>query len=249
METSSNDKTRALFSNPANRAILAQIEQTGAKIFQFSPVNAEKINSEADFEIIKNNLSSFDWIVFPDVYTVDYFLEILEENEIDLFELDNISVLAMGEAVADRLRFVQLHADIIPHSTEIETVFDALFSYLGRDNLGGLSFLLPKEFSGDGDFKNDLIESGANVVDFAVYRARVADKNKTANLKALLKGGAIDEFIFTRSEDIISLKYYLSPEKLTEAVAGIKVSGVDEITMQALRENNLRPAFFHIKRG
>jgi uroporphyrinogen-III synthase len=247
MQTSSNEKTYALFSNPANRKIIAQIEQTGAKVFQFEPVKTEKIN--IDTAIIKNTFSAFDWIIFPDVYTVDYFLEILEETEIDLFELDEISILAMGEAVADRLRFAMLHADIIPHSIEIETIFAALLSYLGKDKLGGLNFLIPKGSTFDAELKRSLIESGANVTEIAVYRARFDDKIKTANLKALLKGGAIDEFIFTSVEDVISLKYYLFPENAAESLSGTKTSGIDEITMQALRENNLRPSFFQIKRG
>lgn len=247
METSSNEKTYALFSTPVNRKIIAQIEQTGAKTFQFAPVKTERIN--ADLENIKNNLFAFDWIIFPDVYAVDYFLEILEETGIDFFNLDEIRILAMGEAVADRLRFVQLHADIIPHSTEIETVFAALSSYVGKDNLDGLSFLIPKEITFDAQLQKSLIKSEASVSEIAIYKALLDEKIKTPNLKALLKGGAIDEFIFTSAEDIISLKFYLFPEKAAKVLSGVKTSGIDEITMQALRENNLRPAFFQIKRG
>ncbi|MGC2236444.1 MAG: uroporphyrinogen-III synthase [Pyrinomonadaceae bacterium] len=247
METSSNEKTYALFSTPANRKIIAQIEQTGAKIFQFASVKTKRIN--AGLENIKNTLFAFDWIIFPDVYAVDYFLEILEETEIDFFELDEIRILAMGEAVADRLRFSQLHADIIPHSIEIETVFAALLSYVGKDNLDGLNFLIPKEITFDSQLQKSLIESEANVSEITVYQALIDEKTKTPNLKALLKGGAVDEFIFTSVEDIISLNYHLFPETPVEILSGIKTSGINETTMQALRENNLRPTFFQIKRG
>lgn len=247
METSSNQKTYALFSNPVHRKLVARLEENGAKVFGFAPIETEIIKTEYNSEIIKNNLTAFDWIIFPDIYTVDYFLEILEKNAIDLFELDAARVLAFGEAVADRLRFVQLHADIIPHSTEIETVFSALTDYLGKETISGLKFLFPMEKTFDSKLKDKLTASGADVTDLIIYQIKIVEKNKTANLKALLKGGAIDEFIITSAEDIVSLKYYLSNENLREVLSEIKISGVDENSMQTLRENNLRPHFFQIK--
>lgn len=251
METSSNEKTYALFSTPVNRKIIDTLEHAGAKIFQFAPVETVKIDAGNNSEIIKNNLNGFDWIIFADVFAVEYFLEILEENAIDLFELDTARVLAFGEAVADRLRFVQLHADIIPHSTETETVFSTLTDYLGKKDLSGLSFLFPKEISFNSELKKKLIDSGADLVETAIYQVKMPEKNKAANLLALIKGGAIDEFIVSSAEDLVSLKRYLSTENLSEILADIKISGVDENSIQTLRENNLRPKFFsyQIKRG
>lgn len=249
MEASSNQKTYALFSNPANRKLVAQIEQTGAKVFQFERIQPEKLNVDAGLELIKSGLNTFDWIIFPDIYAVEYFLEMMEENEIDLFELDEIRVLAAGEAVADRLRFVQLHADIIPQTIEPETIFSSLLSYTGTANLANLKCLIPKESAFDGTLKKILIDAGAYITELAVYQAHIEDKNKTANLKALLKGGAIDEFIFTSAEDIMSIKFYVFPEKLTGLFPETIASGIDEITMQTLRENDLHSKFFQIKRG
>lgn len=247
METSSNQKTYALFSNSVYRKLVAGLEQNGAKVFSFEPIKAEIINAESNSKIIINALSEIEWIIFPDVFTVEYFLEILEEIRVDLFELDAARVLAFGEAVADRLRFVQLHADIIPHSTQTETVFSALTDYLGRENFSELKFLFPKEVTFDSKLTDKLIASGANVTEVIIYQIKIAEKNKRSNLKALIKGGAIDEFVITSAEDIVSLKHYLSTENLSEVLSDIRISGVDENSMQILRENNLRPNFFHIK--
>jgi uroporphyrinogen-III synthase len=247
METSSNEKTYALFSAPSNRKLIAGLEQNGAKVFQFAPVETSRIDAGINSEIIKNNLTVFDWIIFPDVFAVDYFLEILEENEIDLFELDASRVLAFGEVVADRLRFVQLHADIIPHSMETGTIFSTLVDYLGKEDFTGLKFLLPSEIAADLDLKRKLIDAKADVTEIGLYQVEISDKNKTANLKALLKGGAIDEFIVSSAEDIISLKHYLAGENLPGIFSDIKISGANETSMQTLRENNLRPQFFQNK--
>ena len=247
METSSNQKTYALLAGPANRKRVLALEQSGAKIFQFAPLEIRPLNVAANSAIIKKNLNRFDWIIFPDVYTVDYFLEILNENEIDLFELDALQVVALGESVADRLRFVQLHADIIPHTVKIEIVLTALIDYLGKENLAGLNFLFPRETLFNSELKDKLREAGADVTEILIYQAEISEKNISANLKALLKGGAVDEFIVTSAEDVIALKHHLSTENLAEALSEVKISGVDEVSMQTLRENDLRPAFFHLK--
>lgn len=248
METSSNQKTYALFAAPAARKLVNALEEAGAKLFQFAPVGTEKIVCGENDEIVRERLNEFQWIVFPDVFAVEYFLEILQENELDPFELDHARVLALGEAVSDRLRFVQLHADIIPPTTKTNKVLSSLFDYLGKDDLKDLKFLFPREMSTDVQLKNSLIAAGAEVTELGVYRADVPEKNKSANLKALLKGGAIDEFIVSSPEDIVSLKHYLSTEDLAGEFADIRFSGVDEVSMQTLREHELRPGFFQIKR-
>ncbi len=241
MQNASNQKTYALFSTPANRKLAAALSKSEAKVFEFEPVEIRAVKT------VQISADDFEWIIFPDVYAVDFFLELLEESSIDLFELDAAHVLTLGEPVADRLRFVQLHADVIPPTIETETVFAALTDYLGKENLNGLRVAVPKESGFEFELKGKLTDAGATVTEIIVYQANVAEKNKTANLKALLKGGAIDEFIVSAPEDVVSLKHYLSPDDLPEIFAGVRVSGTNEISMQALRENNLRPHFFHIK--
>ena len=57
----------------------------GSKVFQFAPIETEKIAYEVNNTFIQNNLAQIDWIIFPDVFAVDYFVELLEANEFDLF--------------------------------------------------------------------------------------------------------------------------------------------------------------------
>jgi uroporphyrinogen-III synthase len=247
METALNQKTYALFSTAANQKLAVKLEQNGAKIFRFAPVGVRAINTKENAEILRNDLLKFDWIVFPDVFAVDCFLQILEEIEIDAFELDAIHVFALGEAVSDRLRFVQIHADVIPHFIEKQAIISTLLNYLGEDKIKDMSFLIPKAAHFETEFKGELVELASSVTEIAVYELQDSEKDKTVNLKALLKGGAIDEFIFDSPEDLLSLKYYLGGEDLSEIFVDIKTSGTSETVIKALRENGLRPLFFPIK--
>jgi uroporphyrinogen-III synthase len=250
MEIVSNQKTYALFLNVSTEKLAEKLESEGAMVFRFSPVTTRLVRFEESPEIIKNNLHEFDWIVLPDVFAVDHFLNLLEENKLEFFELDALRVMAFGEAVADRLRFAQLHADIIPSAIDADIIFLTLLNYLGKDDLTGMNFLMPKGLEFKTDLTDKLIERGANVSELAVYEIESGEKDKTAKIKALLKGGAIDEFIFDSPEDILSLKYYLANAVLSEIMSGIKILGTNETMLHALRENALHPHFFNAnKRG
>ena len=241
MPNSVVDKTYALFPNHNNRRIVSDLEDAGAKIIKFPPLEAEIVIETVAIEMLKN-LVNFDWIIFPDVLTVDFFLKILEENEIDFFDLDEMRVCAFGEIVSDRLRFVQLHADVIPNTLESENVLSALKNYIAEGELENLKFLLPKEIYFQIEIKNELIKEGAEVFELPVYQLKISRQDEIPKLKALLKGGAIDEFIFSAPTDFIALKYIFNDEPLTQIFSEVKISAVDGLIFQNVREHNLKHA-------
>lgn len=244
MQNKNEEKTYAVFSSHANRKLIARLEEKGAEVFPISPPQINEINSVSNSTIVKDSLLDFDWIIFPDVLAVDYFLTILEENEIGLFELDEKRVLALGEAVADQLRFVQLHADVIPKTIDNETVFSELLNYLEEGELDGLNFLVPKEEKFNFELEQKLVGEKAKVIEMNVYTLEISEKNEIGKIKALLKGGAIDEMIVTNPRDVTFLKYLFAPESLSEIFSETIVSGTDEVTVTTLWENKVRPRHF-----
>lgn len=242
MPNSIADKTFALFASPNNKKIVAQLENAGAKVIKFPMPEAEGIEPDENSIERLNRLVNFDWIIFPDVLTVDFFLRSLEENNVDFFELDEIRVCAFGEAVSDRLRFVQLHADVIPNTVKTADVTSALKNYIAAESFENLKFLLPKEISFQNEIKNELLKTGAEVFELPIYRIKVSKDDETTKLKALLKGGAIDEFIFSAPTDFAHLNYIFNGEPLAGVFAGIEVSVIDGLAYQAVRENDLKCA-------
>jgi uroporphyrinogen-III synthase len=243
----SYEKTYALFSNPTNKKIIAALEKKGAKVFQFPPLETEKtVLDEKSIAAIKN-LNAFDLIIFPDVLTVDYFLQTLDENEIDSFEMDSMQVCAFGEPVADRLRFAQLHADIIPISIETTYVFIALSNYIGKDELNDLKILLPKNTWLEYEIKEKLIEKGADIFELPVYQTKISSADEITKLKVLLKNGAIDEFIFSSPADLIALKLYFGNEQFSTILSEVNVSTIDKAMSQILNENNLKSNYLQLK--
>ncbi len=243
MTNFSTQKTYALLNTPMNKKLIADLEKRGAKVFKFPPLETEKINADADFIKAIKNPARFDWIIFPDVFSVDYFLQTLEENGTDFYELDDLRVCAFGEAVSDRLRFSQLHADVVPNSIETKNVYRELTDYIGGDKLSELNFLFLKENLSKYDLINKLKGAGAAISEFAVYRINTSGGTDLTKLKILLEGGAVDEFIFSAAEDVFALYYYFSGE-IEDLKKELKTSAVGETVFQTLKEYGFKARLY-----
>lgn len=245
MSNSAIEKTYAFFETPLNKKLSAQLTNNAVRFFLFPPLETEKINLKDEKIALLKNINEVDWLIFTDVLAVDYFLQSLTENEIDFFELDAVRVCAFGEIVADRLRFDQIHADVIPNLINTQTVFSAISFYTGENNLRNLKMLLIKEKSQDFKINNLLTEANAELIELPIYTAKISDKNNITKLKTLLKNGAIDEFIFSAPEDLIALYHYFPNEtELNTIFEGVKAAAADENIFQNLKEYNFKPRYF-----
>ena len=148
MTDSGNDKTYAIFDTAANRKIVGDLSKSGAKVLLFPPVETEKLHLNETETAQLTDLRKFDWLIFSDVFAVDYTLEYLEENAIDFYDLDDLRVCALGETVSDRLRFASIHADVIPANIRTREVFNTMLNYIGESEISGLKFLFLKCDSG-----------------------------------------------------------------------------------------------------
>ncbi|HEY0051164.1 MAG TPA: uroporphyrinogen-III synthase [Pyrinomonadaceae bacterium] len=244
MSDSLNAKTYAIFSKPSNRKIISLLREAQNEVIEFPLVEAEKIELNSTQEAFIKNIFEFEWIIFPDAPAVDFFLEALAQANLEFFELDSLRILAFGEAVADRLRFVQIHADVIPARIDAESVFAALRDYLFDEaEFKNLRVLLPKEAAFDTALTGMLRRKESVVTELNIYRLKPENAAGLAKLKALLKGGAVDEFVFTSPPDVSNLAAVFG-EKLKDLLNGTSVSATDETTFQTLREYELRPLYF-----
>jgi uroporphyrinogen-III synthase len=213
-----NVKTYGIFATNANKKIIESLED----VITFPAVEFERI----DFET--NNLNDFDWLVFTDIFSVDCFLQTLEMQNYELFELDNLRIFASSESISDKLRFQQIHADVIPQKNDVETSFQAIKDYENPDNL---NFLILQENT---KIEQLLKDANANVSAISTYK--ISEIPNVAKLKSLLKGGAIDEFIFTSPEDVFALNYLGNLDDFD-----IKCVAYNEVTFQTLREFGIKP--------
>lgn len=225
-------KTYALFDSPANRKLIAEINKSGANQIQFPIVFTEAAELSEETKNLLKNLSGFDWIIFPDIFSVDYFLQALEKFEIDFFELDALRVCAFSETVSDRLRFSQIHADVISNLVETEFVLQTLKDY--EPDFRGLKFLIPTKNGFDLKITERLIQLGASVNKLPVYITKINNDNQLVKLKTLLKGGAVDEFIFSSPEDVEFFAVLFQSNEFRGLLAEAIASATNAQTFSAL---------------
>lgn len=237
-------KTYAVFEHSRNKKLIGELENSGASVIKITPATIIKTEiSEVD-KLIKE-LNTFDWVIFADVYTVEFFLDVLRETGFDLFELDNSHICALGEAVAERLRFVQIHTDVIPVINETEKIVESIENYIYEaSGFAGKRFLLLKEANEQTEFADALEKKGGEVIESAIYRAAFTALQELPKIKALFKGGAVDEMIFAAPEDFLHCRFFFRQENLVEVLREVKISAVDESTRQTLFENGISAGLF-----
>ncbi len=86
------------------------------------------------------------------------------------------------------------------------------------------------------------MKMNAKVFELPVYNIKFAEENEIPKLKALLIGGAIDEFIISAPTDFIGLNHIFNGERLDRLLSEIKVAAIDGAMFQFAREHNLKHA-------
>ena len=104
----------------------------------------------------------------------------------------------------------------------------ALSDYLGGNGLIGLKFLLPQIKGAGSELARALADAGAVVTELPVYQRAAAAKGDLPKLKALLAGGAIDEFVFCAPDDVDNLLYICETVDIQALLSGMKVIAANE---------------------
>lgn len=233
MSEFSQDKTYALFESPLNKKRIAELRKLETETIIFPAITTNESDHSTS---VLQSLNEFEWLIFPDVYAVEFFVNALENLEVDLFELDSLRILAYGEAVADRLRFSQLHADVIPPTIKTSDVLQSLKDYIfDEDEFAMQRFLVLKKKNAE----LELLKELPNATEIEIYEVEIKDESEIPKLKALLKGGAIDEFIFSSHYDVLNLAQLFQTENLSHLLEGITLTATDNLTLQSLQEFRL----------
>ncbi|MGI8494475.1 MAG: uroporphyrinogen-III synthase [Pyrinomonadaceae bacterium] len=230
-------KTYGLFDASANKKLIGEIASAGAEILLFPRLETSAVDLEAEARESLQNVLTFDWIIVPDVFAAEYFLLALEKIGFDFFELDAVRVCAFGESVSDRLRYSQVHADVITNTRDAAEAAAAIKNY--EPDFALLKVLVLRSESIEPEIVSSLSADNINFTELIVYQTNIKPDTPLAKLKSLLKGGAVDEFIFSNPSEIAEFAILFYPEKPSGLLTDSIASAPDYSTLQSLRENNI----------
>ena len=230
--------TRALAQAAEFAAVL---EGYGARVIICPAIEIVEPESYAPLDEAIENLYGYDWLIFTSVNGVDYFLRRMEARGVDVSELDNLRVCAIGEATAERLRSARVHVDLVPEQFKAEGVFAALERFIGgHEYLRGKNFLIPRAATARDYLPHALEEAGARVDVVAAYRTIAPQSSELGRVRALLAGGAVDCITFTSSSTVRNFAQLFDATDLGETLEGVAIACIGDITAATAAEYGLR---------
>ena len=235
MNKDENNKTFGLFESVFNRKLISELEEEQSKVYKFPQIETKKVKLIKESLTYLNNLLYFDCIIFTDILTARYFLQCLEENEIDLFILDEVRILTYGETVSDELRLLQIHADVIPGKLDGLSIQNSLKNYFGTQYFENLKILILHKKNSEPEILHLLNVDKLEICKIAVYEI-VEKIDDLTKLKIILQSGGIDEFLITSPLDLIWFKEYFEDFSFDE----VKIRAKGEIISRLLSENNIK---------
>jgi uroporphyrinogen-III synthase len=224
-------KTIGVFDKPSNQKLIGELNGKNCDVFLLPKVVTFATEISFEFDLLQ-----FDWLIFTDCHAVEYFLQLLKENNLDTFNLDSLRICAIGEAVSDSLRMFQIHADVIPSKLDDEIVFKLICDYQSPNKV---CFLITEQNTNLAEL---LRTEKADVTEIELYRAEpIADLSK---LKVLIQNGAFDEVIFNSPAEVNDWKLLMQPNDFTQSFNEINAVATDNQTFQYLFESGLKPQLY-----
>jgi uroporphyrinogen III methyltransferase/synthase len=221
-------------------AFITALESYGASVISCPTIEIAEPESYERIDEAIDHLYGYDWLIFTSANGVEYFLRRLTTRGVEVEELDELKVCAIGEATADKLRDAHVHIDLIPAQAKAEGVFAALSEFTGgREQLHGLNILIPRAAAGRDYLPKSLEEAGARVDVVTAYRTVVPEHLDRGRLSAMLTGSA-DCIAFMSSSSVKNLGLLFDTHDLSEKLSDLTIACIGDVTAATAVEYGLR---------
>lgn len=215
--------------SPADPNLAVYLEQSGARVITWPQLKISEADDPSTLHQAITDLFGYDWLVLKNERAAEYFLRSFRPlNSSDT--IDQLRVLAVGEAAVEQLIESQIHVDVALDRSSLKSVFPAIEAYVGgRESIAGLNFLIPSAGTARESFQSQLEEAGARVDAVVAYRTTV-EKQKLSQLKALLVGGGIYCVAFTSTSRVEEFAQLFDTDDLSQFLIETKVACIDSKT-------------------
>lgn len=206
------------------------LESYGAKVFVCPTIEIREPDSYDRLDEALDHLYGYDWLIFTSANGVDFFLKRLTERGLNIADLDEIKVCAIGQRTAEKLHDAHTHVDIIPSQSTAEGVFTALSEFAGgKEHLRGLNILLPRAAVGRDALPKALEEAGARIDVVPTYQTVLPENLDRGLFRAMLAGSG-DCIAFTSSSTIKNLAKLFDTHDLGNALPGVIIACIGPVT-------------------
>src|SRR5215213_1173712 len=212
----------------------------GAKVLVCPTIEIRELKNYNRLDEALDHLYGYDWLIFTSTNGVAFFLQRLTKRGLNVADLDEIRVCAIGQKTADKLHEAHVHVDLVPTNSTAEGVFEALSEFAGGvERLHGLNILLPRALVGREHLPKALEEAGARVDVVPAYQTVVPENFDRGRLSAMLAGSG-DCIAFTSPSTVKNLAKLFDTHDLGKTLPGVVIACIGPITAAAAVEYGLR---------
>jgi uroporphyrinogen III methyltransferase/synthase len=215
------------------------LENHGAKVLICPTIEIRELDNYDRLDEALDNLYGYDWLIFTSTNGVAFFLQRLTNRDLNVSDLDEIRVCAIGQRTADKLHEAHVHVDLVPSNSTAEGVFAALTEFTGGvERLHGLNILLPRALVGRDFLPKALEETGARVDVVPAYQTVVPENFDRGRLSAMLAGSG-DCIAFTSPSTVKNLAQLFDTHDLSTVLQGVVIACIGPVTAAAAVEYGL----------
>ena len=216
------------------------LENYGAKVFVCPTIEIRELDSYERLDEALDHLYGYDWLIFTSANGVDFFLKRLTERGLNVADLDEIRVCAIGQRTAEKLHDAHTHVDVVPSQSTAEGVFTSLSEFVGgSEHLHGLNILLPRAAVGRDVLPKALEEAGARVDVVPTYQTVLPENLDRGRFRAMLAGSG-DCIAFTSPSTIKNLAKLFDTHDLGNTLPGVVIACIGPVTSATAAEYGLR---------
>jgi uroporphyrinogen-III synthase len=229
--------------SPRHHEFAAACEQSGRRVFKWPDLDVAELNNNFSLDDSIDHLFGYDWLILKNERAAEFFLRRLVEVKRHTVSLDEVHVLAIGEATVAQLVHAQVHVDISLDRHPNSSLVASLHSYVGgAESLARLNLLFPSANITHEAFEAELEERGARVDCVAAYRT-TADARRLAELNALLAGGGIDAVVFHDPQSVQEFARVFDTDDLPRVLKGVTIICDDEAARAKAAAFGLKPTY------
>ncbi len=168
-------------------ALSAKLTRLGADVLEIPTIRVTPValdeKKRQELGVIAKHI---DWLIFTSPNAVDFFFAELFALRIDIRELKDIKIAAVGPATAKKVNEFHLRVDLQP---EIYTT-EKLTACFTKEMVSGVRFLLPHGNLADPFLANHLREKSGAVTEWTLYQTEPETDDITGARARYLREGA-----------------------------------------------------------
>lgn len=215
-------------------SFIHMLEERGAEAFLYSSIKTVPPEDWGPLDQALEKLSDYDGLIFTSVNGVQFFTRRLQEKNKDIRDLKGVRVYAIGPQTEQAVRNLNIRVDTVPENYVAESLIESM----GKENVAGKNFLLPRAAVAREILPDTLREMGASIDVVPAYQT-ISPKQSDSSFLKRLDEGNIDVITFTSSSTVNNFLDRLDKEhhaKLDNTI----IACIGPVTQKTAEERGLK---------